>query len=81
MILIGGVGTLSGALVGAAAFRLLQFFLDKIFGESSSFIIGVVYVALVLFLPYGIIGTWRAKRLEWQAAWRERLKRVRRDKI
>jgi branched-chain amino acid transport system permease protein len=81
MILIGGVGTLSGALVGAAAFRLLQFFLDKIFGESSSFIIGVVYVALVLFLPYGIIGTWRAKRLEWQAVWRERLKRVRRDKI
>jgi len=81
MILIGGVGTLSGALVGAAAFRLLQFFLDKIFGESSSFIIGVVYVALVLFVPYGIIGTWRAKRLEWQAAWRERLKRVRRDKI
>jgi branched-chain amino acid transport system permease protein len=73
MILIGGVGTLSGALVGAAAFRLLQFFLDKIFGESSSFIIGMVYVALVLFVPYGIIGTWRAKRLEWQAAWRERL--------
>ncbi len=73
MILIGGVGTLSGALVGAAAFRLLQFFLDKIFGESSSFIIGMVYVALVLFVPYGIIGTWRVKRLEWQSAWRERL--------
>jgi branched-chain amino acid transport system permease protein len=76
MILIGGVGTLSGALVGAAAFRLLQFFLDKIFGESSSFIIGMVYVALVLFVPYGIIGTWRVKRWEWQAAWQERLQKA-----
>ncbi|MBM3130218.1 MAG: branched-chain amino acid ABC transporter permease [Chloroflexi bacterium] len=72
IILIGGVGTLSGALVGAAAFRLLQFYLDKLFGESSSFILGVVYVALVLFLPYGIIGTWRAKKLEWRAAWQAR---------
>jgi len=76
MILIGGVGTLSGALVGAAAFRLLQFFLDKIFGESSSFIIGMVYVALVLFVPYGIIGTWRVKRWEWRAAWQERLQKA-----
>jgi branched-chain amino acid transport system permease protein len=76
IILIGGVGTLSGALVGAAAFRLLQFYLDKIFGESSSFILGVVYVALVLFLPYGIIGTWRAKNLEWRAAWRARFARA-----
>lgn len=76
IILIGGVGTLSGALVGAAVFRLLQFFLDKIFGESSSFILGVVYVALVLFLPYGIIGTWRARRAEWQTAWNARLKQL-----
>jgi branched-chain amino acid transport system permease protein len=74
MILIGGVGTLSGALVGAAVYRLMQFFLDRWFGEASSFLLGLVYVALVLFVPYGIIGTWRAKRLEWQAAWRERLK-------
>lgn len=77
IILIGGVGTLSGALVGAAVFRSLQFFLDKIFGESSSFILGLVYVSIVLFVPYGIIGTWRAKRLEWQAAWRERIAKFR----
>ncbi len=72
IILVGGIGTLSGALVGAAVFRSLQFFLDKIFAESSSLILGMVYVAIVLFVPYGIIGTWRAKKFEWQAAWRER---------
>lgn len=73
MILMGGVGTLSGALVGAAVFRLMQFFLDRIFGESSSFILGVVYVALVLFVPYGVVGTWRARGGEWKQVWRERI--------
>jgi branched-chain amino acid transport system permease protein len=76
MVLIGGVGTLSGALVGAAVFRLMQFYLDKIFGESSSFILGMVYVLLVLFLPYGIIGTWRARSVGLHAAWKERMARV-----
>jgi branched-chain amino acid transport system permease protein len=73
MILIGGVGTLSGAMIGAGVYRLMEFFLNKFFGESSSFILGLVYVAMVLFVPYGIVGTWRARSLEWRAAWRERL--------
>ncbi len=64
IILMGGVGTLSGALVGAAVFRLLEFFLDKPFGENANFLLGVMYVLLVLFLPYGIVGTWRMKAVE-----------------
>jgi branched-chain amino acid transport system permease protein len=73
MILIGGVGTLSGAMIGAATYRLLQYFLDKFFGANSSLLLGLIYVALVLFVPYGIVGTWRARSLSWGAAWRERL--------
>jgi branched-chain amino acid transport system permease protein len=73
MILIGGIGTLSGALVGAAVYRLLEFFLDKWFGESASFILGVVFVLLVLFVPYGIVGTWRLRRLEWKQGWQRLL--------
>lgn len=61
MILIGGVGTISGALVGAAVFRLLQFYLDRWFGGLSEILIGLAYVGLVLYLPYGIVGTWRIK--------------------
>lgn len=61
MILIGGVGTLSGAIVGAAVYRLLAYYLDRWFGVYSSFLLGLVYVALVLFVPYGIVGTWRAR--------------------
>ncbi|MCB0012637.1 MAG: branched-chain amino acid ABC transporter permease [Anaerolineales bacterium] len=64
IILIGGVGTLSGAIVGAATYRLLQYFLDRWFGEASSFLLGAVYVGLVIFLPYGIVGTWRLR--QWQ---------------
>ncbi len=64
IILIGGVGTLSGALIGAAVFRILDFGLRRYIGESASFINGAIYILIVLFLPYGIVGTWRLKSLE-----------------
>ncbi len=73
MILIGGVGTLSGALVGAAIFRLMTFYLEKWFGGSASFIIGATYIAIVLFLPYGIVGTWQMRRYELRSGWRRLL--------
>ncbi|MBN2043943.1 MAG: branched-chain amino acid ABC transporter permease [Anaerolineales bacterium] len=59
IILIGGVGTLNGALVGAAVYRLLDFGLRRYLGESASFINGAIYILIVLYLPFGIVGTWR----------------------
>jgi branched-chain amino acid transport system permease protein len=73
MLLIGGIGTLSGAMVGAAVLRLMEFYFSRWFGESSGFIIGAVYVMIVLFLPYGIIGTWRLRRLDIKAGWQRLL--------
>jgi branched-chain amino acid transport system permease protein len=64
MILFGGVGTLSGALIGAGIFKLLSYGLDKYFGENATVVIGLVYIAIVLFLPYGVVGTWNLKRAE-----------------
>lgn len=72
MLLLGGIGTLSGAMIGAAVLRLMEFYFSRWFGESAGFIIGVVYVSIVLFLPYGIVGTWRLQRLQVQQGW-ERL--------
>jgi ABC-type branched-subunit amino acid transport system permease subunit len=72
---IGGIGTLSGAIVGAAVFRLLSFYLERWFGGSAALILGVVYVAIVLFLPYGIVGTWRARSIQRQQGL-ERLKSI-----
>ena len=74
MILIGGVGTLSGAIVGAATYRLMDFFLNRFFGERSSFVLGVVYVALVLFVPYGIVGTWQQRSFQIRQGWERLLK-------
>ena len=74
IILIGGVGTLNGALVGALVFRLLDYGLRRYIGESASFINGAIYVAIVLFLPYGIVGTWRLKSINMKQGW-ERLLR------
>ena len=75
IILIGGVGTLSGALVGAFIFRLLDFGLRRYLGESASFINGAIYVVIVLFLPYGIVGTWRLKSMNIRQGW-ERFRKM-----
>lgn len=69
IILIGGVGTLNGALVGAIVFRLLDFGLRRYIGESASFINGAIYVAFVLFIPFGIVGTWRLRSLQIRQGW------------
>lgn len=66
MILIGGVGTISGAIVGAAVFRLTEFYLERWFEGLSNLLLGVGYIVLVLFLPYGIVGTWRARAVRRQ---------------
>lgn len=74
MILIGGVGTLSGAMIGAAVYRLMSFFLDRWFGVAASFLLGAIYVGIVLFIPYGIVGTWQAKAVERRRGWQKLLK-------
>jgi branched-chain amino acid transport system permease protein len=70
MTLIGGVGTLSGAIIGAAIYKLLDYGLKSWFGEKATFVLGVVYILIVLFLPYGIIGTWKLKSLEIRSGWK-----------
>lgn len=74
IILIGGVGTLSGALVGAVVFRLLDYGLRRYLGESASFINGAIYVAIVLFLPFGIVGTWKLRSAQTRQGWNRLLK-------
>jgi len=72
IILIGGVGTLQGAFIGAIVYRLLDFGLRRYIGENASFINGAIYVAFVLFIPFGIVGTWQMRSLDIKQGW-ERL--------
>jgi branched-chain amino acid transport system permease protein len=75
IVLIGGVGTLNGAIIGAFVLRLLDYFLRRFIGEAASFITGAIYVVFVLFIPYGIVGTWRLKRFNFKEGW-QRLRQM-----
>jgi branched-chain amino acid transport system permease protein len=75
MTIIGGVGTLIGPMLGAAILQLLGYTLNATLGAFWQLAIGILYVLLVMFLPYGIVGTWRHRGADWQQVWRERIAR------
>jgi len=60
MVIIGGTGTLGGAILGAAAFILLQSLVSS-YTERWMLILGLTFVLLVLFAPGGIVGTLRGR--------------------
>jgi len=60
MVLLGGVQTLSGPVVGALAFAGLKVQLVSI-TDTWRLVLGVVIVALVLFFPQGLAGAARAR--------------------
>ena len=69
MIILGGLGHLRGALVGAFAFALLQEFFksELIFGSFAkhwTLGLGLTIIASVALLPRGLVGL--------PAQWRER---------
>lgn len=73
MLILGGMGRLSGAVLGAFMFALLQLFFqwDAVFGEFAKhwqLLLGGTIIACVAFMPSGLIGlpaqwqAWRARR-------------------
>lgn len=65
MTVLGGIGTLSGPMLGAVLMEFLGHFFYQWFGARWPLVFGVLFIALVLFLPYGIVGTWQLRRAEW----------------
>lgn len=60
MTIIGGSGTLYGPVLGAALVRLLGNVLSS-YTRQWVLVFGIIYVFIVMFLPYGIVGTWRQR--------------------
>jgi branched-chain amino acid transport system permease protein len=63
MVMIGGLGTLAGPIIGGAFFTVLQ---EKVssYVEWYSIVVGLVLVLIVLFVPRGLFGfrhAWRAR--------------------
>jgi branched-chain amino acid transport system permease protein len=55
---IGGIGTLVGPIVGAGFFQLARELLSRLFGDQFPYLIplGIVFIAMIIFLPQGILG-------------------------
>jgi len=63
MAVLGGMRHPIGAFLGAAVFVLLQTFaIDVIDRERFNLVIGVVFLAIVLFSPDGLLGLWAKLR-------------------
>jgi urea transport system permease protein len=58
-VAVGGRGTITGAIVGALAINLLYAQLTSAVPKLWPFILGAIFVGVVLYLPNGLVGTWR----------------------
>jgi len=61
MAYIGGTGYFWGPIVGSAIFVYLSEYLSS-FTDRWEFILGVIFILVVLFAPQGILGTIRRKK-------------------
>lgn len=60
-VLIGGIGTLTGAIVGAVLFSIFQFYVAQVWAHYL-LILGIALLVLLRFSPKGIVGVWRSRR-------------------
>ncbi|HRQ14464.1 MAG TPA: branched-chain amino acid ABC transporter permease [Promineifilum sp.] len=70
MTIIGGLGTLVGPVLGAVIIQLLGYWLERWFGASWTLIYGIIFMLIVIFLPFGIVGTLRARSFQLREGWR-----------
>lgn len=60
LVIIGGIGTIGGPVIGALVYVLLQQYLSEFVGISM-LILGVIAITLILVAPKGILGTIQEK--------------------
>jgi branched-chain amino acid transport system permease protein len=61
MAIVGGVGTLFGALIGAAAIITLENFVSY-YTQRWSLVLGLMFILTMIFAPEGILGKFRTLR-------------------
>ncbi len=64
--ILGGIGTLIGPVIGSGIMQVVSIFFYDWFGARWPLVFGILFILLVMFLPYGIVGTWRARRFSWK---------------
>jgi branched-chain amino acid transport system permease protein len=53
---MGGMGTLVGPIVGAGFFLLLREMFSRFFTEYYLIPVGIIFIAMVIFMPQGLLG-------------------------
>jgi branched-chain amino acid transport system permease protein len=69
MVMLGGAGTLIGPVIGTGLFLLMKNVVSS-YSEHWLLIIGVIFIACVMFFPGGIWGTLRQVRWRTALTWR-----------
>src|SRR5690606_32947377 len=60
MVMLGGMGTIFGPLIGGVSYVILKEFVWAYFINWHSGLLGLIVVTVIYFLPVGVLGlTWR----------------------
>ena len=73
MTILGGMGTLIGPVLGAGIMQIFSQFFYTWFGARWPLVFGIIFVLIVMFLPYGIVGTWRMHGFRLKEGWQRLL--------
>ncbi len=71
IVILGGLGTLSGPILGAGIMQAFSLFLYDWFGARWPLVFGILFILIVLFVPYGIVGTWRLQKPKLENGWQQ----------
>jgi branched-chain amino acid transport system permease protein len=66
MIVVGGLASLPGSILGAALLTLLPYMTDKWIGVTNT-VIGVAMGFVILFMPDGLVSIWKKKKTVLEA--------------
>lgn len=70
-VAIGGKGTLIGAVIGAILVNALKSGVSESFPAIWSYFIGIAFVVVVLYMPYGIVGLVKQIAERIKRKWRQ----------
>ena len=74
MVILGGMGTLIGPIIGAGVIQTFGLFLYEWFGARWPLVFGLIFIVIVLFFPYGVVGTFRMRKQNIQQSWQRFIK-------
>lgn len=69
MTILGGMGTLVGPIIGAGIMQVFSQFFYTWFGARWPLVFGLIFILIVMFLPYGIVGTWILRKNNLKQGW------------